>query len=57
MPLKTKPDICAWCTNSRGKTDLSFSIIDDDFCQYVRYDMINFCPFCGRKVKEDERNK
>lgn len=42
---------CCWCTNQRGKTELSFSIIDDDFGQYVHPNIIKFCPFCGRELK------
>ena len=52
MPIKTH-DHCPWCQNHEGKTDLDFSIIDDDFGQYVHYTMINFCPFCGRALYEE----
>ena len=41
---------CPWCTNANGKTDLDFSIIDDNFGQYVHQRMIKFCPFCGRRL-------
>ena len=41
---------CPWCTNVNGKTDLDFSIIDDNFGQYVHQHMIKFCPFCGRRL-------
>lgn len=41
---------CPWCQNNKGKTDLDFSVIDDGSGQYVR--KINFCPFCGRDLKE-----
>ena len=44
---------CPWCQDDWGNTDLDFSVIDDDFGQYVRYQMINFCPFCGRSLKDD----
>jgi RNA polymerase subunit RPABC4/transcription elongation factor Spt4 len=45
---------CPWCTDHKGRTDLNFSVIDDDFCQYVKNSMINFCPFCGKKLKTKE---
>ena len=54
MPKKKH---CGWCTNTRGSTDISFSIIDDDFCQYVPYKMIKFCPFCGRNLEEKNASK
>lgn len=41
---------CKWCKNHKGKSVLQFSVIDDDFGQYVRESMIKFCPFCGRKL-------
>ena len=44
---------CPWCTDIYGKTDLDFGVIDDSFGQYVHYNMINYCPFCGRYVKND----
>ena len=47
---------CPWCTSTNGKTDLDFSIIDDNFGQYVHQRMINFCPFCGRRL-QNERNQ
>ena len=50
MPNELKP--CPWCQNKNGKTDLQFSVIDDDFAQYVKTSMIKFCPFCGRSLKE-----
>ena len=46
---------CPWCTDPRGRTELGFSIIDDDFGQYVHYNMIKFCPFCGRKLIDDNQ--
>ena len=42
---------CLWCQNNKGKTDLQFSVIDDDFGQYVKGSLINFCPFCGRDLR------
>ena len=44
---------CMWCMNSKGKTDLNFSVIDDDYVQYVHLNLIKFCPFCGRKLRAD----
>ena len=49
--LTDKLTTCPWCQNHKGKTDLQFSIIDDNFAQYVRTSMINYCPFCGRNVR------
>lgn len=54
MPNELKP--CPWCQNKKGKTDLQFSVIDDDFAQYVKTSMIKFCPFCGRSLKEGADN-
>ena len=48
---KLKP--CLWCHNHKGKTELKFTIIDDDFGQYVTEKLINYCPFCGRKLREE----
>jgi hypothetical protein len=43
---------CLWCTNRSGKTDLTFSVIDDDMGQYVPANRLKYCPFCGRNVRE-----
>ena len=45
---------CRWCKNHKGKSELQFSVIDDDFGQYVRESMIKFCPFCGRELIRSE---
>lgn len=50
-----KINICSWCTNFNGTTDLLFTIIDDDFGTYVPEKFIKFCPFCGRELKTDDR--
>ena len=42
---------CLWCQNNKGKTDLQFSVIDDDFGKYVKDYLIKFCPFCGRDLR------
>lgn len=42
---------CPWCQDKSGKTDLGFSVLDDDFAQWVHIDLIKFCPFCGRELK------
>ena len=42
--------VCPWCHNGDRKK-IEFSIIDDDFGQYVKSSMINFCPFCGKELK------
>ena len=43
---------CSWCTNHKGKTDIQFTIIDDDdFGNYVHPKLIKYCPFCGRALK------
>ena len=52
MPNEMKP--CPWCHNNKGKTDLNFSVIDDDFGQYVNHSLIKFCPFCGRKLEQED---
>ena len=50
-------DRCRWCTNSRGKTSLEFSVIDEDFGQYVPGSLINFCPFCGRGINDKKQKE
>ncbi len=47
---ETERPKCGWCQDVNGKTDISFSIIDDDFGQYVLPSQIKFCPFCGRSL-------
>ena len=51
--MTDKLKLCPWCHNHKGKTELQFSVIDDDFGQYVKNSMINYCPFCGRKLREN----
>ena len=51
MPNELKP--CPWCQNHKGKTDLNFSVIDDDFGQYVKGSLIKYCPFCGRSLEQE----
>lgn len=53
MTCREKPKHCSWCADHKGRTDLNFSVIDDDFCQYVKNSMIKFCPFCGRELNGD----
>lgn len=48
---KPEKHICRWCQDSKSRTSLEFSIIDDDFGQYVHPSLIKFCPFCGRELK------
>lgn len=48
IPINQIP--CQWCRPSMFKTDVSFSIIDDDLGQYVPVRLINFCPFCGQRI-------
>lgn len=48
---------CLWCQNRKGETELQFSVIDDDFAQYVKISMIKYCPFCGRKLVEENADK
>ena len=55
MTDKLKP--CLWCQNHKGETELQFSIVDDDFAQYVRNSMIKYCPFCGRKLVEENADR
>lgn len=57
MTDKLKP--CPWCHNHKGKPELQFTIIDDNFGQYVHEKLIEYCPFCSRKLKElkDNANK
>ena len=52
-----KPELlpCTWCHNNKGKTELQFSVIDDDFGQYVKDTMIKFCPFCGRSLEPQNK--
>lgn len=51
----TDNERCRWCTAPSGKTELDFSVIDDELGQYVPVWMINFCPFCGRELKGNDR--
>lgn len=51
MTDKLKP--CPWCHNHKGKSELQFTIIDDNFGQYVHEKLIKYCPFCGRKLSEE----
>ena len=55
MPNELK--LCLWCQNKKGKTDLDFSVIDDNFGQYVPQGLIKYCPFCGRKLVADNGNE
>lgn len=50
MQSELKP--CPWCYGKNGKTDLDFTIIDDDFGQPVHPKLIKFCPFCGRSLQK-----
>lgn len=50
-------NICPWCQNHKGKTDLDFSVIDDVFGHYVHVSMIKFCPFCGRRLNAGKENE
>ena len=47
---------CPWCMDKNHKTNLDFSVIDDDTGHYVTERSINFCPFCGRDLKEEVIN-
>lgn len=51
------PKLCPWCHDRKGNTDLRFSVIDDDFAQYVKNTLIKFCPFCGRDLKGGKGEK
>lgn len=51
LPDEKMKNRCPWCQNKKGKTDLDFSVIDDNAGQYTHPSMINYCPFCGRKLK------
>lgn len=53
----THGEDCSWCRNRKGKTDLNFTVIDDDFGQYVHPKLIKYCPFCGRKIQEESKMK
>ena len=48
---------CLWCTNHKGKTDLQFTIVDDNFGQYVHPKLIKYCPFCGRELNRRVDNE
>ena len=45
---------CRWCHDEDGNPDTSFSIIDDDFAQFVPDFLVKYCPFCGRAIRGDE---
>lgn len=51
---KPKKSYCRWCQNQNGKTDIDFSVVDDDFGAFVHPAMIKYCPFCGRNIKGGE---
>ena len=53
--IELKP--CPWCQNDKGRTDLDFSIIDDEFGAYVPIHSIKYCPFCGRNIKEKDNEQ
>lgn len=52
--MPNEHEYCPWCQDSRGKTDLDFSILDEDFCQYVSSKLIKYCPFCGRNLSDNK---
>lgn len=44
---------CGWC----GGRSVEWSVIDEDFGQYVHPNFIRYCFHCGRKLKEgDDEN-
>lgn len=50
---------CPWCHTHRKKEivpmkkhEMDWSVMDDDFGQYVRSTLIHYCPFCGRNIDE-----
>ncbi len=49
-------EFCGWCTN-RGKPILKhkieWSVIDEDFGQYVHVDLVNYCFHCGRPLEQN----
>ena len=45
---------CPWCYENgepRKACNLEWSVVDDDFGQYVSPKMIRFCFYCGRKLE------
>lgn len=51
MANESKP--CPWCKDVDFKKKFpDWSIIDDDFAQYVPLKFINYCFKCGRKLRE-----
>lgn len=38
-----------------AKAYLQFSVIDDDFGQYVHPKIIKYCPFCGRELQRQKQ--
>ena len=51
----TDKERCVWCTAPNGKTDITFAVIDDDLGQYVKGELIKYCPFCGKELEDNER--
>ena len=45
---------CRWCHDEKGNPETSFSVIDDDFAQFVPDFFVKYCPFCGRAIREGE---
>ncbi len=47
---------CRWCCDGKGKPikkhKLEWSVIDDDFGQFVPYGLVRFCPMCGRRLND-----
>lgn len=50
---KNKINNCKWCTDNKGRTLMNFLVLDVEVMKYVPIKRIKYCPFCGRKLKDE----
>jgi len=49
---------CQWCHDkNKPLALLEWSVIDDNFGQYVHRDLIHYCFHCGRKLGTEKEAK
>lgn len=49
---------CLWCNKYRMSANQVRIIweFEEDYSSGTVVDKMNYCPFCGRKLKEDEKH-